>query len=150
MMATTTPLSKVATAAASYSRKDVSVGIGGGDFVVHTKHTCNKCFQRPIIGQRYTSDAESDFHLCSRCYEANTMPEIKFTETATGKLRPVLSSCSPLHRQVCRVLMPPCSSHMLQTMIRRRAVSLCLSSELTMVVTVSLSPFRRAVGHEML
>lgn len=60
-------------------------GGSGGEFVVHTQHFCDKCFQRPIFGQRYTSDANSNFNLCAHCFETFTGQKIGFTETASGK-----------------------------------------------------------------
>jgi len=52
----------------------------GVEFVVHTKHTCDKCFQRPILGQRFTSGTKSNFDLCARCYEEYTGPDIGLME----------------------------------------------------------------------
>ena len=57
----------------------------GVKFVVHTKHTCDKCFQRPILGQRFTSGTKSNFDLCARCYEEYTGPDIGLTEAVLGK-----------------------------------------------------------------
>ena len=72
-------------AAVSYSEKN---GGGGGvsEFIVHIEHICNKCFQRPILGRRYTSDVISNFNLCASCFESITSPGFGFTETALGKL----------------------------------------------------------------
>lgn len=53
----------------------------GVAFVVHTKHTCDKCFQQPIIGKRYKSSVHDNFDLCSRCFDAYTGPEIGLSET---------------------------------------------------------------------
>ena len=55
------------------------------EFVVHTKHTCDKCFQRPILGKRYTSGTKSNFDLCARCFEEYTGPEIGLREAVLGK-----------------------------------------------------------------
>lgn len=54
------------------------------DFVVHTMHTCDECYQRPILGRRYSSDVKS-FDLCARCFAAYNGPEIGLTETALGE-----------------------------------------------------------------
>mmetsp|Transcript_34778 Transcript_34778/g.62621 ORF Transcript_34778/g.62621 Transcript_34778/m.62621 type:complete len:785 (-) Transcript_34778:106-2460(-) len=51
-----------------------------GEFIVHTKHTCDTCFQQPIIGRRYTSSVHSNFDLCARCFDAYSGPEISLTE----------------------------------------------------------------------
>ena len=39
----------------------------GNQFIVHTKHTCDKCLD-PILGKRYTSGVECNFDLCSSCF----------------------------------------------------------------------------------
>ena len=57
----------------------------GGFFIVHTKHTCDKCFQRPIIGKRYTASARSNFDLCARCFEGYEGPDIGLTDAALGE-----------------------------------------------------------------
>mmetsp|Transcript_16848 Transcript_16848/g.30591 ORF Transcript_16848/g.30591 Transcript_16848/m.30591 type:complete len:121 (-) Transcript_16848:2200-2562(-) len=62
-----------------------------GEFIVHTKHTCDTCFQQPIIGRRYTSSVHSNFDLCARCFDAYSGPEISLTEA-------VLSKC---HMMMC-------------------------------------------------
>jgi len=36
-------------------------------FIVHTKHTCDKCLD-PILGKRYTTGGECNFDLCSSCF----------------------------------------------------------------------------------
>eukprot|EP00571_Detonula_confervacea_P013118 CAMPEP_0172310186 /NCGR_PEP_ID=MMETSP1058-20130122/11337_1 /TAXON_ID=83371 /ORGANISM="Detonula confervacea, Strain CCMP 353" /LENGTH=728 /DNA_ID=CAMNT_0013022955 /DNA_START=162 /DNA_END=2348 /DNA_ORIENTATION=- len=51
-----------------------------GEFVVHTKHTCDKCFQLPIIGKRYKSSTHPNFDLCARCFDVYSGPEIGLTE----------------------------------------------------------------------
>jgi hypothetical protein len=51
-----------------------------GEFVVHTKHTCDACFQQPIIGRRYSSSVHSNFDLCARCFDAYNGPEIGLAE----------------------------------------------------------------------
>jgi hypothetical protein len=76
-------------AAVSYSGKNGG-GSGGGEFIVHIEHICNKCFQRPILGRRYTSDVISNFNLCASCFESITGPGFGFTETALGKLLMVM------------------------------------------------------------
>lgn len=73
-----------AMAAVSYSGKNG--GGGGGEFIVHIDHICNKCFQRPILGRRFTSVVVSNFNLCASCFESITSPGFGFTETALGKL----------------------------------------------------------------
>ena len=60
-------------------------GGSNGEFIVHTKHTCDKCFQQPIIGKRYTSGTHANFDLCSRCFDAYTGPEIGLAEVMLGK-----------------------------------------------------------------
>ena len=74
-----------AMAAVSYS-SGKNGGGGGSEFIVHIEHICNKCFQRPILGRRYTSDVISNFNLCDSCFESITGPGFGFTETALGKL----------------------------------------------------------------
>ena len=78
----------MAMAAVSNSGKNGGGGGGGGgEFIVHIEHICHKCFQRPILGRRYTSDANSNFNLCASCFESiTTSPGFGFTETALGKL----------------------------------------------------------------
>eukprot|EP01083_Nonionella_stella_P229469 812167_1 len=51
-----------------------------GEFIVHTKHTCDTCYLQPIIGKRYTSNAHSNYDLCARCFGAYSGPEIGLTE----------------------------------------------------------------------
>ena len=75
-----------AMAAVSYSGKNGGGGGGGGEFIVHIDHICNKCFQRPILGRRFTSVVVSNFNLCASCFESITSPGFGFTETALGKL----------------------------------------------------------------
>mmetsp|Transcript_33181 Transcript_33181/g.56378 ORF Transcript_33181/g.56378 Transcript_33181/m.56378 type:complete len:1100 (+) Transcript_33181:411-3710(+) len=55
---------------------------GGGTtpFIVHTKHTCDACFQHPILGRRYTSTKRSNFDLCAACFDAYEGPEIGLEE----------------------------------------------------------------------
>jgi hypothetical protein len=55
-------------------------GGSNGEFIVHTKHTCDMCFQRPIIGQRFKSDVNPNFDLCARCVQAYSGPDIGLTE----------------------------------------------------------------------
>lgn len=50
-----------------------------GEFVVHTKHTCDTCYI-PIIGKRYTSSAHSNYDLCARCFGAYSGKDIGLTE----------------------------------------------------------------------
>lgn len=55
----------------------------GTDFLVHTKHTCDVCFQAPILGKRFTSSERTNFDLCATCFEASySGPEIVFAEEA--------------------------------------------------------------------
>jgi len=61
------------------------VGGSNGEFVVHTKHTCDMCFRRPIIGQRYASDVHPNFDLCARCLEAYSGPVVGLTEAVLSK-----------------------------------------------------------------
>lgn len=66
----------------------VPVQIGGstnGEFAVHTKHTCDKCFQQPIIGKRYKSSVHRNFDLCARCADAYSGPEIGLAEEVLGE-----------------------------------------------------------------
>jgi hypothetical protein len=60
-------------------------GGSNGEFVVHTKHTCDMCFRRPIIGQRYASVVQPNFDLCARCLEAYSGPDIGLTEAVLSK-----------------------------------------------------------------
>eukprot|EP00578_Thalassiosira_sp_NH16_P017434 CAMPEP_0181113416 /NCGR_PEP_ID=MMETSP1071-20121207/20335_1 /TAXON_ID=35127 /ORGANISM="Thalassiosira sp., Strain NH16" /LENGTH=333 /DNA_ID=CAMNT_0023197451 /DNA_START=272 /DNA_END=1269 /DNA_ORIENTATION=- len=60
-------------------------GGSNGEFIVHTKHTCDKCFQQPIIGKRYTSSAHANFDLCSRCFDAYTGSEIGLAEVMLAR-----------------------------------------------------------------
>jgi len=56
-------------------------GGSNGEFIVHTKHTCDVCFRRPIIGQRFASDVHANFDLCARCFEAYSFkPDIGLKE----------------------------------------------------------------------
>lgn len=57
----------------------------GNEFIVHTKHTCDKCFQQPILGKRYKSSVHDNFDLCSRCFDAYTGPEIGLTEIVLAR-----------------------------------------------------------------
>ena len=60
-------------------------GGSNGEFVVHTKHTCDMCFRLPIIGQRYASEVQPNFDLCARCLEAYSGPVIGLTEAVLSK-----------------------------------------------------------------
>ena len=60
-------------------------GGSNGEFIVHTKHTCDKCFQRPIIGQRFKSDVNPNFDLCAHCFQAYSGPDIGLTEAVLSK-----------------------------------------------------------------
>ena len=51
-----------------------------GEFIVHTKHTCDNCYRRPIVGQRYTSDVRMNFDLCGKCFTEYTGPDIQLKE----------------------------------------------------------------------
>ena len=51
-----------------------------GEFIVHTKHTCDNCYRRPIVGQRYTSDVRMNFDLCGKCFAEYTGPDIQLKE----------------------------------------------------------------------
>mmetsp|Transcript_8386 Transcript_8386/g.18124 ORF Transcript_8386/g.18124 Transcript_8386/m.18124 type:complete len:681 (+) Transcript_8386:97-2139(+) len=55
------------------------------EFVVHTKHTCDVCFQQPIVGRRYTSTDHSNYDLCARCFDAYSGPEIGLTEAVLAR-----------------------------------------------------------------
>ena len=57
----------------------------GNEFIVHTKHTCDKCFQQPILGKRYKSSVHENFDLCSRCFGTYTGPEIGLSETVLAR-----------------------------------------------------------------
>jgi hypothetical protein len=86
IMDTAASSSKTTAAAVVHqAEEEDGTGMNAGEFVVHTKHTCDKCFQRPILGRRYTSSNNSNFDLCARCFETYTGPEIGLTETALGK-----------------------------------------------------------------
>lgn len=60
-------------------------GVPAPSFVVHTKHSCDVCFQQPIIGKRYTSSDRKNFDLCARCFDAYSGPEIGLEEAVLGK-----------------------------------------------------------------
>lgn len=60
-------------------------GSGGGGFIVHTKHTCDRCFQAIIIGKRYTSSKRGNFDLCARCFDEYDGPDIGLAEVALGE-----------------------------------------------------------------
>jgi hypothetical protein len=60
-------------------------GGSNGEFIVHMKHTCDMCFQRPIIGQRFKSDVNPNFDLCARCFQAYSGPDIGLTEEVLSK-----------------------------------------------------------------
>ncbi|KAL7542911.1 hypothetical protein ACHAXR_012759 [Thalassiosira sp. AJA248-18] len=55
-------------------------GGSNGEFVVHTKHTCDICFQSPILGKRYTSSVHPNYDICARCFGAYSGPEIDLKE----------------------------------------------------------------------
>lgn len=57
-------------------------GGSNGEFIVHTKHTCDNCFRRPIIGQRFTSSVRPNFDLCALCYDGYSGPDIGLAEEA--------------------------------------------------------------------
>ncbi len=59
-------------------------GKNRGKFLVHVKHTCDGCFQRPIVGPRFASAVHSNFNLCTSCFEKYSGPDIGLTETVLG------------------------------------------------------------------
>ena len=61
--------------------KESNVGL-----LVHTKHSCDKCFKEPIIGKRYKSDVKPNFDLCASCFDAYTGPDIGLSEEVLGEL----------------------------------------------------------------
>lgn len=117
-------------------------GGSNGEFVVHTKHTCDVCFRRPIIGQRFTSDVHPNFDLCARCFEAYSGPDIGLTEAVLGK------SALRWHRVFCALFsygqytltldLLAWNCLTLQSGTRSSAATLCLSLRLTMAGRVSL------------
>ena len=54
--------------------------------IVHTKHSCDKCFKDPIIGKRYKSDVKANFDLCASCFNAYTGPDIGLSEEVLSEL----------------------------------------------------------------
>jgi hypothetical protein len=55
---------------------------GVNEFIVHTKHTCDSCYKRPIVGKRFTSVAVKDFDLCAKCFGGyDEEKKGEFTET---------------------------------------------------------------------
>lgn len=58
------------------------------EFIVHTKHTCDNCYTRPIVGKRFTSGVLRDYDLCSKCYEGcDEEKRREFTKTLLCELR---------------------------------------------------------------
>ena len=47
-----------------------------GEFVVHTKHSCDVCFQL-ILGKRYTASDRPNFDLCARCFDVYIEPGLQ-------------------------------------------------------------------------
>jgi hypothetical protein len=50
---------------------------GVNEFIVHSKHTCDKCYTRPIVGKRYTSSTVQDFDLCEKCFKEHEGEEMR-------------------------------------------------------------------------
>lgn len=80
------------------------------EFFVHTKHTCDGCFQQPILGKRYTSSVHSNFDLCARCFDVYSGPEIGLSEVVLSKS----SQAGHAHVHFCllcvmRNLIHPCA-----------------------------------------
>eukprot|EP00804_Cyclotella_cryptica_P002966 CCRYP_005987-RB/>CCRYP_005987-RB protein AED:0.03 eAED:0.03 QI:148/1/1/1/1/0.75/4/727/761 len=68
------------------TNKQASEGVTiGDDFVIHAKHTCDKCYTRPIVGKRYTSGVVADFDLCEKCFKEYDGPEMAFSETLLAR-----------------------------------------------------------------
>ena len=61
---------------ATSDRKAAAAGGEEHEFVVHIKHTCDKCYEKPIIGKRYNSKNLTNFDLCSGCFDAYDGPDI--------------------------------------------------------------------------
>ena len=72
------------------------------EFVVHTKHTCDVCFEQPIIGRRYTSGDRSNFDLCARCFKDYSGPDIGLSETVMGESLPGMCMCNFSFGLVCK------------------------------------------------
>ncbi len=59
---------------------------GVTEFIVHTKHTCDSCYKRPIVGKRFTSGVVTDFDLCAKCFDGyDEEKKGEFTETLLGE-----------------------------------------------------------------
>jgi hypothetical protein len=61
-------------------------GVTEAEFIVHTKHTCDSCYTRPIVGKRFTSGLVKDFDLCAKCFEGyDEEKKGEFSETVLGE-----------------------------------------------------------------
>merc|ERR1711933_420671 len=45
---------------------------------IHMRHTCDRCLETPIIGNRYHATNIPDYDLCERCYSSYEEDEIQF------------------------------------------------------------------------
>jgi len=88
---TAIPVATVATATSTTEDgegKNNTAAAGG--FIVHTKHTCDKCFKAPIIGKRYISTTKPNFDLCGDCaskYDGEDSIGLEETVLARDKKR---------------------------------------------------------------
>ena len=69
---TAIPVATVATATSTTEdgegKNNTAAAATAGGFIVHTKHTCDKCFKAPIIGKRYNlPTTKPNFDLCGDC-----------------------------------------------------------------------------------
>jgi hypothetical protein len=67
-------------AAAMVPKPGGGAGGSNGGFIVHTKHTCDACYQTPLLGKRYTSSVHPNYDLCSKCYDEYSGPDIGLKE----------------------------------------------------------------------
>ena len=70
---TAIPVATIATATSTTEdgegkQNTAAAAATAGGFIVHTKHTCDKCFKAPIIGKRYNlPTTKPNFDLCGDC-----------------------------------------------------------------------------------
>ena len=56
-----------------------------GEFIVHTKHTCDVCYTTPLLGKRYSSNVHANYDVCAKCFDEYDGPDIGLTEAVLSE-----------------------------------------------------------------
>ena len=56
-----------------------------GEFIVHTKSTCDVCYTTPLLGKRYSSNVHANYDVCAKCFDEYDGPDIGLTEAVLSE-----------------------------------------------------------------